>query len=175
MACVMETLLRMGSQGLRRRRRSRLDDDVTILDKDWEGLGHIWALLQLFATLDGNRKGADFYALRIEPGLPVAHVEFPAVPAAAQEFADAGSLIDAGFRRGQPRHARGLVERRARVRTAVEQRKEFAIDVEDHDIAAFDANHLVAAGRDIRGARDDVTSHLALLAIKACRAHARCR
>src|SRR4029453_14780419 len=87
-------------------------------------------------------------------GLPVAHVEFPAVPRAAQQLADARSLIDSGLRRGQPRDAGRLFQRRAPMRAAVEQREELAIDVEHDDVAALDAKNLVAAGRDVRGAGD---------------------
>jgi hypothetical protein len=46
------------------------------------------------------------------------------------------------------------------MRTAIEQREEFAVDMKHHNVAAIDGNHLVAAGRDIRGAGDDVAGHL---------------
>jgi hypothetical protein len=49
------------------------------------------------------------------------------------------------------------------MRAAVEQREEFAIDMEHDDIAAIDRKHLVAAGRNLGGARDDVTGHEALI------------
>src|SRR5580704_9898973 len=132
-----------------------------------KGLCHIRALLeslleffgQLLAALDCDRIGSYLDPLRIEPGLAGAHVEFPAVPGAAQQLADAGALVDAGLRRRQPRHACRLVERRALVRAAVEQRKELAVDMKHDDVAAVDADHLVAAGRNFRGARDDVTGH----------------
>src|SRR5262249_40431848 len=114
---------------------------------------------KVLAAFDGDRKGTDLEPLRIEPGLAVADVEFPAMPGTAQHLADARAMIDAGFRRGQPRHARRLVERRALVRAAVEQRKELAIDMEHDDVAAIDADDLVAAGRNLAGAGDDVTGH----------------
>ena len=65
---------------------------------DREGLGDIWAFCQGLAILDHDGIGADLDALRIEPGLAVAHVELPTVPGAAQEFADALADIDAGLR-----------------------------------------------------------------------------
>jgi hypothetical protein len=46
------------------------------------------------------------------------------------------------------------------MRTAIEQREELAIDVEHDDVAALDANNLVAAGRDVRGAGDDMPGHV---------------
>ena len=49
------------------------------------------------------------------------------------------------------------------MRAAVEQREEFAVDMEHDDVAAVDFNHLVAAGRNIRGAGDDVTGHAGTL------------
>src|SRR6478609_4093277 len=155
----------------RRAGSSGLDGDVAVLDVNRKGLGDVRTLGQRFAVLDYDRVGPDLDALRVEPGLPGAHVEFPAVPGAAQQLADPGALVDAGLRRGQPRHARRLVERRAFVRTAVEQREELAVDMEHDDVAAIHANHLVAAGRDFIGAGDDVTGHR----IKACRARGRCR
>src|SRR5918998_683415 len=56
----------------------RLDDDVAILDTDRKRLGHVWPLLQFFAAFDRDRIGAHLHPFRIEPGLAVAHVEFPA-------------------------------------------------------------------------------------------------
>src|SRR6201995_4873451 len=94
--------------------------------------GYVGPLLQSLAALDRDRIGTDFHPLRIEPGLTVAHVEFPAVPRTAQELADPRALVDAGLRRRQPRHAGRLFQRRAGMRAAVEQREELAIDVE-HD------------------------------------------
>jgi hypothetical protein len=42
---------------------------------------------------------------------------------------------------------------------AAEQRKEFAIDMEHDDIAALDADDLVAARQDVGGSGDNVTGH----------------
>jgi hypothetical protein len=92
------------------------------------------------------------------------------MPGAAQQFADAGTLIDAGLRRGQPRHAGRLVERRTLVRTTIKQREELAVDVEHDNVAAIDVDHLVAAGWNLRGAGDDVTGHV----IRAYRARGCC-
>src|SRR3974390_573824 len=143
--------------------RLRLDDDVGILDNDRESLGDVWPLFhfggKLLTTFDRNRKRADLEALRIEPGLTVAHGDLPAVPRTAQQLADARALVNARFRRGQPRHARRLVERRALMRAAIEKREELAIDVEHDNVAGVDVHHLVAAGGDFRCAGDDVTSH----------------
>ena len=46
------------------------------------------------------------------------------------------------------------------MRTTVEQREELAIDMEHDDVAAVDTDDLVAAGRDLGDAGDDVTGHL---------------
>ena len=45
------------------------------------------------------------------------------------------------------------------MRAAIEQREELAVDVEHHDVAAVDAEHLVAAGRNVGGAGDNVAGH----------------
>ena len=45
------------------------------------------------------------------------------------------------------------------MRAAIEQREELAVDVEHDDVAAIDVDHLVAAGRDVGGAGDDVAGH----------------
>src|SRR6476620_4326282 len=74
---------------------SGLDDDVAVLDVDQKGFGYIRTLLQLLAAFDGDRIRTHFHALRIEPGLPVAHVELPAVPWTPQQFADPRAHIDA--------------------------------------------------------------------------------
>src|ERR1700681_2631922 len=114
--------------------RSRLDDDVAVLDVNRKRLCHVRPLGQRFAVLDYHRIGPHLDAVRIEPGLPVAHVEFPPVPGTTQQFADSGSPIDAGLRRGQTRDAGGLIEWRTRVRAAIEQRKELTVDMEYHDV-----------------------------------------
>src|SRR3977135_879356 len=81
------------------------------------------------------------------------------MPGTAQQFADPRALVDSGLGRGQPRHAGGLVERGALMRATIKQREELAIDVKHHDVAAVDADDLVAAGRYLRGASDDVPGH----------------
>jgi hypothetical protein len=50
------------------------------------------------------------------------------------------------------------------MRAAIEQREEFAIDVEHDDVAAVDAKNLVAAGRDVGRSGDDVPGHVILAA-----------
>src|SRR5579871_376363 len=130
---------------------------------DGKGLGHIRPLFhplsEFPAAFDRDREGTDLEALRVEPRLAVAHVEFPAMPGTAQQFPDARTMIDARFRRRQPRHARRLVQRRALMGASVEQRKELAIDMEHDDVAAVDADDLVATWRNFAGAGDDVTGH----------------
>src|SRR4029077_9278026 len=113
-----------------------------------------------FAVLDDNRIGSDLDALRIEPGLPVAHVELPSMPGAAEQFAHPRALIDAGLWRSQARDASRLVQRRAGVRAAIEKREKLAVDVEHDDVAAIERDHLVAAGRNFRGGGDNVTGHV---------------
>src|SRR3979490_2443207 len=125
-----------------------LDYHIAALDVHRKRFRDIRPLGQRLAVLDHDRKGPHFHARRVEPGLAGAHVELPPVPGATQEFADARALVDAGLRRGQPRYACGLVERRARMWAAIEQRKELAVDMEHQDVASVDANHLVAAGRN---------------------------
>src|SRR5260370_5553346 len=150
---------------------SGLDDDVAVLDVNRKSLGHMRPLGQRLAVFDDNRIGSHLDAIRIEPGLPGADVELPSMPGATQEFADPRTLIDAGLRRGQACHARRLVKRRAFVRTAVEQREELAVDMEYNNVTAIYADNLVAAGRNLCGAGDNMPGHV----IKAFRARGRCR
>src|SRR5258708_37851404 len=105
-----------------------LDNDVAVFDMHRKCLRHVRPLGQRLAVFDDDRIGPHLDALRIEPGLAGAHVELPAMPGATQEFADTGTLIDAWFGRGQPRDAGRLVERRAFVRTTIEQPEELAVD-----------------------------------------------
>src|SRR5580692_12723981 len=113
-----------------RAKESRLDDHVVVLNMDRKGFRHIGSLGERLTILDDNRIGPDLDALGIEPGLAVAHVEFPTMPGATQQFADTRALIHPGFRRGQPRHTGCLVERRTGMRAAIKQSEEFAIGVE---------------------------------------------
>src|SRR3954453_3316417 len=150
----------------------RLDDDVAVLDMDRECLGYIGPFGQRLAILDHDRIGSDLDALGVEPGLAVAHVELPAVPGAAEQFPDPRALIDTGLLRRQPRHAGSLLQRRAGVRTAIEQRKVFAVDMKHDDVAAVDFDNLVAAGRNLRRPRDDVPGHVVSTLIRTWRLRA---
>src|SRR4029079_4309339 len=155
MACVMECFLQVRWMTERYCGGSGLDDDVAVLDMHREGLGDVRplgeAVLEFFcdflAPLDRDRIGTDLEAFRVEPGLAVAHVEFPAVPGATEQLADARALVDPRLGRGQTRHARRLFERRAGMRTAIEQREELAIDVEHDDVPARDAETLFPGRR----------------------------
>src|SRR5258708_24310724 len=135
------------------------DNDVAVFDMHRKCLGHVRPLGKRLAVFDDDRIGPYLDALWIEPGLAGAHVELPAMPGAAQEFADPRALIDSGLRRGQSRDAGGLVERRAFVRAAIKQREELAVDIEHDNVTAVDVDHLVAAGRGLRCAGHDVTGH----------------
>src|SRR5271168_209775 len=136
-----------------------------------KGFRDIWPLFHLFDELltafDRNGEGADLETLGVEPGLTVAHIELPAMPGTAQQFAHARAMIDARLRRRQPRHARRLVQRRALMRAAVQQRKELAVDMEHDNVAAVDADNLVAAGWNLASAGDDVTGHQNLYTARA--------
>src|SRR5437764_1008347 len=140
-ADIDELILRVGSRTLGRLDASHLDNDVAVLDVNRKGFGHIGPLGQRLAVLDHNRIGPHLDAVRIEIRLPGAHVELPAMPGAAQQFADAGTLVDPGLRRGQPRDACRLVERRAFVGTAIEQREELAIEMEHDGVPVMRVAH----------------------------------
>src|ERR1700739_2409243 len=112
---------------------------------DGEGFGHIGPFGEGLAVLDDHRIGPDLETLGIEPGLPGAHVEFPAMPGTAEQFADPRAIVNSRLRRGRACDAGRLIERRAGVRAAVEQRKELAIDVEYNDVASLKREHLVVA------------------------------
>src|SRR5260370_16110593 len=148
-----------------------LDNDVAVFDMHRKCLGHVRPLGQRLAVFDDDRIGPYLDALRIEPGLAGAHIEFPAVPGAAPEFAYPRALIDSGLRRGQSRDASGLVERPAFARATIKQREELAVDMEHDNVAAIDIDHLVAAGPDLAGSSHGVTGPW----IRACRARGRCR
>src|ERR1044072_6243565 len=65
-----------------------LDNHIAVLDMHRKRLRHVRPFRQRFAVLDRHRIGPDLDALGVEPGLAGTHVELPAVPGAAQEFAD---------------------------------------------------------------------------------------
>src|ERR1700727_2212460 len=142
-----------------RAKESGLDDHVVVLNMDRKGFRHIGSLGERLAILDDNRISPDLDAFGIEPGLAVAHVEFPAVPGATEQFADTRALIHPGFRRGQPCYAGRLVERRTGMRAAIKQGEELAIGMEHDDVTALERDHFVTARRDVGGAGDDVTGH----------------
>jgi len=76
---------------------------------------------------------------------------------AAQQLADPRTLIDAGS--DDVSRARRPPCRAVRLHAGtVEQREELAVDME-HDCRGRRRNHLVAAGRDLRGAGDDMARH----------------
>src|SRR6185312_5912442 len=102
--------LRTRSRAFYPRGSSGFDDDVAVLDKHLKGLGDIGSLLQFLTAFDRDRVGTHLEPFRVEPGLAVAHVELPAMPGAAQQFADTVAVVDSGLRRRQPRHAGRLVE-----------------------------------------------------------------
>lgn len=138
---------------------SDLDNHITVFDMHRKGLGDIRPFLQFLAAFHRDRIGPDLDPVRVEPRLAITHIEFPTVPGATEHFADTRALVNAGLRRGQPRHACGFLKRSAFVRAAVQQREELAIDMEHDDVAARDIDDLVAAGRDVGGAGNDVTGH----------------
>src|ERR1700733_10244818 len=142
-----------------RAKESGLDDHVVVLNMDRKGFRHIGSLGERLAILDDNRIGPDLDALGIEPGLAVAHVEFPAMPGATQQLTDTRALIHPGFRRGQPCYAGRPVERRTGMRAAIKQSEELAIGMEHDHVAALESDHLVTAWRDVGGTGNDVTGH----------------
>ena len=88
--------LRMTGERARLLQRSNdaslhLDDDVVLLDRHRKRLGDVRPLHQRLAGLDRDLKLPRPRRFRIAPRLPGADVELPAVPRAAQEFADVAS------------------------------------------------------------------------------------
>src|SRR5262249_49499285 len=62
---------------------SDLDNHIRVFDVYRKRLGNIGTLLEFVAALDRDGIGPDLDPFRVEPGLAVAHVEFPAVPGTA--------------------------------------------------------------------------------------------
>ena len=97
--------------------------------------------------------------MRIAVRLPGADVELPAVPGAAQDFALAGVADVAGeIGFGKP-DQRAFAERRALVRTAIEQAKEFALHIEDGDWTVFENEEFARPRRQFAHRGNDVTSY----------------
>src|SRR5262245_66431553 len=83
---------------------SGLYHHVVVLDRDRHGLGHIGAGDEPRSRLHRNVVPARAHARRITPGLAGAHVEFPAVPGAADNLAGPGiAVIARPIRFHQPR------------------------------------------------------------------------
>ena len=76
-----------------------------------------------------------------------AHVEFPPVPGAAQNFAGAGVFVMARLMRLDQAGQDAFAHRPALVRAAVEQPVEFAVQVENRDRAAAHRHQLAPAGQ----------------------------
>src|SRR5262249_37673939 len=145
--------------GLRGGRRRQLDHQIILLDRHRKRLGHVRSLDQLGAGLDRHLVLARAHRLRVAPRLAGADVVLPAMPGAAQELAPARQAIVAGAIRQHERADLAEAQRAAGVRAAVGERKEFAVEIEDADLASADADDPAGAGRDIAGPRDDLPAH----------------
>src|SRR6516162_9830635 len=72
---------------------SGLDHHVVVLDRDRHGLGDVGAGDELRSRLHRDRVPARAHARRITPRLAGAHVEFPAMPGAADDLARPGIAV----------------------------------------------------------------------------------
>src|SRR5215470_18468138 len=75
------------AEGLRGTSPGASGSDVVVLDRDRHGLCDVGARDQPRSRLHRNVVPARAHARRITPGLAGAHVEFPAVPGAADDLA----------------------------------------------------------------------------------------
>ena len=91
-----------------------------------------------------------------------ADIEFPAVPGAADDFAEPGIFDVAGIGRLREPDQRAFAQRRALMRAAVQQAEELALDVEDRDRALIDGEELARARRQLVHRGDDMSGHIIL-------------
>src|SRR5262245_26992982 len=136
-----------------------LNHHVILFDLHREGLGHIGPLHQFGACGDGGLELPDLEILRVAPGLAGADDELPAVPGAAQELALARDAVLARTARLREPDDAPFAHRPAGMRTSVRQREEFAADVENADLAAFDSDELLFARLQLISRGDDMAAH----------------
>ena len=135
-------------------RRYDLDHHVLLLDRDGHGLGDVGALHQRLARARRVRcRPAGLQARRLAPGLARCGCRTPSHArgsAASRPGASGGSSRACRSPTGPTTQAEA--ERRALMRAAVDQREEFAAEVEHADLAAADGDDLAAARGDLRAA-----------------------
>src|SRR5262249_25929400 len=108
---------------------SGLHHHVVVLDLDRHGLCDVGARDQPRSRLHRNVVPARANARRITPGLAGAHVEFPAVPGAADDLAGPGiAVIARPIRFHQPRLF-AVKEAAAPVRAAIVEREKLAAQI----------------------------------------------
>ena len=98
----------------------------------------------------------------IEPRLPGADVEFPAMPGTAQDFATPRDGVVAWSRRGDEPTQRADAEGAALVRATIAQGEELASNVEDADGTARDLDDLALTRRDLVDTGDNVPARCLL-------------
>ena len=127
--------------------RSQIDHHVVAFHRHRERLRDVRSRHHTGARLDMDRIGLDPKPAGIAVGLAGADVELPAVPGAADDFAEPGVFDGAGIGRLRKSDQRPLAQRRALVRAAVQQAEELALDVEDRDRPFIDGEKLARARR----------------------------
>src|SRR5260364_240887 len=138
---------------------SELDDDVVVLDRDGVALGDVRAFHEVPAGLALDVVVAQPRGAWVAPGLAGGELELPAVPGAAQEFPVAFEAIVAGTRGLRDAGDDAGADPRAAMRTAVQQRMQPSVDVEQCDLAAVDEGGPARARRQFVGGTDDVAAH----------------
>src|SRR5215472_9598623 len=114
-------------------RASGLDDHVVALDRNRHGLGDVGAGDELRSGLHRDRVAARAHARRITPGLAGAHVEFPAMPGAADDLAGPGIAVMTRSIRFYQSRLLAVKEAAAPVRAAIVEREKLAAQIEHHD------------------------------------------
>src|ERR1700761_1954372 len=120
---------------------------VVAFHRDLDGLRHIWPLHHGSARFDIDRISLHPKAFWVAIGLAGADVELPAMPGAAQDFAEPGVFDLTGIGRLRKPDQRSFAERRALMRAAVHQAEELALDVEDRDRPVIDGDEFARARR----------------------------
>ena len=123
-----------------------------------QGLGDVRPLHHGRARLDIDRVSAGAKAFGVAVRLAGADVEFPAVPGAAEDFAEPGVFDLAGIGGLREPDQRPFAQGRALMRAAVQQAEELAVDVEHRDRALVDGEEFARARRQLVHRGDDVTA-----------------
>src|SRR5262245_3922618 len=138
---------------------SGLYHHVVVLDRDRHGLSHIGAGDQPGSRLHRNVVPPRAHARRITPGLAGAHVEFPAMPGAADDLAGPGIAVMTRSIRFYQSRLLAVKEAAAPVRAAIVEREKLAAQIEHHDRPPVHLREPARAGRNVGDRGNHMLGH----------------